>query len=59
VTEGHAVARSDAQVANLIANRTLPRCKPLFIVFPIGIFPQILQRTARCRTSVRPARNWI
>jgi hypothetical protein len=35
VAEGHIVTHRDAQVANLVANRTLPRRKPLFIVLPL------------------------
>ena len=33
VTKGHVAARSDAQVANLVANRTLERGEPIRPVF--------------------------
>src|SRR6266849_7055995 len=53
VTEGHTVARSDAQVANFDIDRTLVLGEEVLVVFLIRIRPEVLQALAHRSISCR------
>src|SRR5215475_8620209 len=57
VAESHVITRSDAQVANLIADRTSESRKPCFPVPSIHICSSILERGARGRMPQHPVRS--
>ena len=44
VRESHVISRSDAEIANLIADRALERSEPLFRALPEGIGSDVVQR---------------
>src|SRR5262249_2450940 len=57
VAEGHVITRSDAQIANLVADRTSESRKPCFPALSIRLCSPILERWREVKRRRCPVRS--